>query len=134
MKIVVDTNILVAAYFKPHSFSAKILQLAEKGVAQIYWSLPLYREAKKILDFLPQKDRERILTQVFKPRFKISSLPKVEIVSEDPEDNKVLACASGGQVDMIISNDKHLLQIEEFEGIKIVSSKEACKLITPSQK
>ena len=131
MKIVLDTNILVAAYFNPHSFSAKILELADKNTIQIYWSIPLYKEAKQILGFLPPKDRKKILARVFKPEFRVSTLPRIEVVKEDPEDNKILACALGGKVDLVVSNDRHLLEIGEIQGVKILSSKEAYKLLAP---
>jgi len=46
---------------------------------------------------------------------------EIDIVKEDPDDNKVLECAKAGNVDFIITNDNHLLKLEEFEGIKIIT-------------
>lgn len=50
----------------------------------------------------------------------------VEVKSEvcaakdDPEDDKVLACALDGHATHVLSYDRHLLKLGVFEGIKIV--------------
>ncbi|MBI2630224.1 putative toxin-antitoxin system toxin component, PIN family [Candidatus Pacearchaeota archaeon] len=49
---------------------------------------------------------------------------KIEIIKDDPDDNKIIECAIEGKVDFIISQDNHLLNLKEFQGIKIVSPKE----------
>jgi len=46
---------------------------------------------------------------------------KIDFVKEDPADNKILECAVEANVDYIVTYDKHLLKLKEFEGIQIVS-------------
>jgi uncharacterized protein len=46
---------------------------------------------------------------------------RIDIVQADPYDNMILECAAAGRVDYIVSGDFHLLDLGEFEGIKIVS-------------
>jgi predicted nucleic acid-binding protein len=46
-------------------------------------------------------------------------IPKT--ITADPDDDKVLACAITASVDLIVSGDSHLLDLNEFEGIKIVT-------------
>jgi len=38
--------------------------------------------------------------------------------------NKILECALEAQASFIVSGDKHLLEIKEYKGIKIISPKE----------
>ena len=45
---------------------------------------------------------------------------KVDVIKDDPTDNRVLEGALTAKVDFVISNDKHVLKIKEFRGIKIV--------------
>ena len=54
---------------------------------------------------------------------------KVNIIMEDPDDNRVLECAKEGNVDYIVTNDRHLLKLKEFEGIKIITPAELLRLI-----
>ena len=54
----------------------------------------------------------------------VEPVEKLMVVNDDPDDNKVLECAKGGNVDIIVSNDNHLLKLREFGKIRIVSPKE----------
>ncbi|MCK7496847.1 MAG: PIN domain-containing protein [Comamonadaceae bacterium] len=49
-----------------------------------------------------------------------SSVPRV--VPDDPDDDQVLACALAAQVEMIVSGDKHLLDLGgHYQNIPIVT-------------
>jgi len=43
------------------------------------------------------------------------------IVTQDPDDNKFLACAREGQADCLVSGDGHLLGLEVYEGTQIIT-------------
>jgi predicted nucleic acid-binding protein len=45
-------------------------------------------------------------------------------VSRDPDDDNILATAVAGSCDCIITGDKDLLVLKQFEGIKILSPRE----------
>lgn len=51
-----------------------------------------------------------------------------EIVEDDPDDNKIIECAVEGDVDYVISYNKHLLKLKEFKGIKIVKPEEFLRI------
>jgi len=46
---------------------------------------------------------------------------KLNIIKEDPDDNKILECAIAGKVDCIVSNDRHLLKLKTFQNIPILT-------------
>ncbi len=46
---------------------------------------------------------------------------RLDVVQQDPSDNRVLGAAVEGQADYIVSGDQHLLALGSFEGIEIVS-------------
>ncbi len=54
---------------------------------------------------------------------------KVEVVESDPEDNKFIEAALEGNAQYIVSQDKHLLNVKEHCGIKIISPDEFLKLL-----
>jgi len=56
-------------------------------------------------------------------------LEKLVIIKDDPDDNKILECAKAGKVEIIVSNDNHLLKLKEFKRIKIITPKEFLKQI-----
>lgn len=45
----------------------------------------------------------------------------LNVVQDDPDDNRVLECAWTGRADYIVSGDRHLLKIGSYEGIPIVT-------------
>lgn len=54
----------------------------------------------------------------------IESKQKFKVMKEDPDDNKILECAFEGKVNYIISQDKDLLRLKNFEGIEIINPEE----------
>ena len=131
MKIIIDTNLLVACMFKKSSASGKILDLAQRNLVSVMWHQRIKDEAKlitgKIMSAVPKVKID--LDKIFKKENEIKKMPKIENVSEDPDDNKFLACAIASGADMIISNDKHLLDLNSFEGIPVYTSGRALKVL-----
>lgn len=54
----------------------------------------------------------------------IDPTERLNVVKDDPDDNKVLECAIAGKVDFIVSSDNHLLKLKEFKKIKLVTPSE----------
>ena len=50
--------------------------------------------------------------------------PMLDIVKDDPDDNKFIECAVALKCSYIISGDKHLKEIKNYMGIKILNPKE----------
>lgn len=48
-------------------------------------------------------------------------------ISRDPDDDKFLGCAKDAKAMYIVSGDKYLLVLQEYEGIQIVTAKDFCE-------
>ena len=133
MKIIMDTNLLVAAFFNKRSASAGLINLAKEGKVDILWSDDIRREAEFILGNIKKsvgnKRFKLSLDKVFKEKNKVEDTPDLRIVKDDSEDDKFLECAKKGRPDIIVSNDSHLLKVGEFENIPILTSKKALNKI-----
>jgi predicted nucleic acid-binding protein len=46
-----------------------------------------------------------------------------------PADDRILECAVEGEVDYLVSGNKHLLDVKEFQGIKIVTIKQILEIL-----
>lgn len=44
----------------------------------------------------------------------------VDVIKDDPSDNRILECAMAAPSDYIISGDKHLLRLKTFAGRPII--------------
>ena len=49
---------------------------------------------------------------------------RVSGIQPDPKDDKFLEAALAGQVDFIVSGDKHLLDLKKFRSIPIITARE----------
>ncbi|MFC1570577.1 putative toxin-antitoxin system toxin component, PIN family [Candidatus Omnitrophota bacterium] len=131
MKIVIDTNLLVAYMFNKSSASSKIIDLAEKGAVSVMWHRKIRAEAElitgKITSAVPHTEID--LNMIFREENEVKEIPVIENGSEDPEDDKFLACAIAAGAEMIVSNDKHLLDLNIFKGIPIYTSGKAFTII-----
>jgi putative PIN family toxin of toxin-antitoxin system len=101
-----------------------ILQLWKDEKIKIVISPEIYSEYVRVADIISQKyqciDVTDILNlvAVHSEIIQASQLPKQ--VCEDPDDDKFIACAPSSQVDIIISGDKHLLDVSGYKGIRIL--------------
>jgi len=135
MKIVIDTNLLIASYFNKQSSSHKILGLVKKGELEMPWTNQIKDEADFILGNIlrsmkkSKKEKQQILDEIFNPKDEVKDPPKVDIIKEDPSDNKFLACAQKAKADYIISNDSDLLTVKEYKGVQILTPSEFLRAI-----
>ena len=127
-KVVFDTNVLISATLWENSVAQKFLFKCIKENVQIFSSQEIIEEYKEILardfDYKEQKIGE-ILEKVFQFVTLVTSSKKVDIVKEDADDNKIIECAVESKSEYIISYDKHLLKLKDFQGVKIVRPEEA---------
>lgn len=131
IKITPDTNILVSGTFWSGD-SFRILNLIDKNFLLCVLSKDIIKEYEKIIrsdDIIEKIDKKgliisKIIKRVRKKSEIINPRIKLRVVKEDPDDDKILECALEGKVDFILTNDKHLLKIKEFKGIRIINPKE----------
>lgn len=123
LKAVADTNVYISAFLHPERPIFHILQHAAEGKYCLLISPPIIREVGRVLRETFQLEKEA-RTRYLKALVKAAKLvtPKVtlNIISEDPPDNRVLECAIEAGADLIISGDTHLKRLKKYQGIPIV--------------
>ena len=131
MKITVDTNTLISATFWSGS-SDKIISKAEIKEIELIISNDIIEEYGEVLDYEEIQDKikdkklemKRTVGKIISMSKIVVPKEKLAIVKNDPDDNIILECAKAGNVDFIISNDKHLLKLKKFENIPILTPDE----------
>jgi len=126
IKVVLDTNVFISALFwkgAPYQIFKRILE----GAILNFISPKILEELKSRLlekfKLPPEKVKEFLEIIVFNSQI-VYPKKKLSVVKKDPEDNKILECALEAKASFVISGDKHLLEIKEYKGIKIISPKE----------
>jgi len=134
MRVTVDTNILVSATFWCGASDIIISQAESKSI-QLILSEEIIKEYSNVLEYKEIqdkiKDKDIEMKRTVKKIISISTIiapkEKINIVKDDSDNNKILECAKAGNVDYIVSNDKHLLKLGKFENIPIVTPEEFLK-------
>ncbi len=54
---------------------------------------------------------------------------RIKIVKDDPEDDKFVETALEGDADFIVTQDKHLLKLKDYQGIKVITPEEFLKIL-----
>ena len=132
MRIVIDTNVVASAMFfggKPR----KLLELLEDGRVSAYVTEDIVREYGETAEYLLQKysgDTMLLPLELIVGKMKmIDAKTKVEIC-RDPDDDKFIGCAMDAKCYYIVSGDKDLLDIEEYDGIQIVKVADFLKMMS----
>ena len=136
MRITLDTNVLISGTFWTGD-PFRILDMVDKNKLKNVSSKEIIEEydeiikSEEIVDKV--EDKNLIMTKVVHNVIKNSEIveptEKLDVIKDDPDDNKVLECAKEGKVSYIITNDNHLLKLKEFEGIKIVTPEEFLRIL-----
>jgi len=120
--VVLDTNIFISSVFWEASPYA-IIQKAINQEIIVFISNDIIEEIKEVLgrDFSLEKqeiddivDSFVYFTHLVKPK------EEVEVVKEDPDDNRILECSVACGAKFIITYNKHLLKLKKFRSAKII--------------
>ena len=124
--VVIDTVVFVRSLLNPHSAPGRVI-FAHTDEYRLILSAPIVREILEVLQrpeitskiqFVAGMDTRRVLDLLSQAEIvELSSIPQV---SRDPKDDKFLATAVAGEADYVISEDRDLLDLGEYQGIKIV--------------
>jgi putative PIN family toxin of toxin-antitoxin system len=123
---VIDTNIVIAAVRSPGSSSRRLLDAIAAGTATLLVSPPVFREYRHILPKAVQShEREQIIRQWLSLAEPVEAEGGPRVVPDDPDDDKFVALALQGQADAIVSNDEHLLGLNEKIDVPVLRPGEA---------
>ena len=131
MKVVLDTNVIVSSFLSPTGTPAKIIDAWQKQKFDLLISENILKEYQKALNYkhiqtiskMAINDVEEIISDFRQFSQLVTPKEPINVIKRDPSDNKFLECAQEGNAHYIISGDIHLLEIENFEGIQILTPK-----------
>ncbi|MDH3317253.1 MAG: putative toxin-antitoxin system toxin component, PIN family [Gammaproteobacteria bacterium] len=126
MKVVFDTNILVSALVFPGGRGEAALRRIVEEQDQLVISKSILDELLGILGRKFARDAEELAhAAVFLSELGILVKPRqrLRVVKDDP-DNRILECAIAGRADAIVTGDKALLALCEYQGVRILSLRE----------
>ena len=131
MRIVLDTNVFVSGIHWTGS-SEKVLRAWMNNDFELVSSLPILEELVRILmSFKVPLNPEDISwweSLILEKSVIVAPTETVDVIT-DPDDNKFVEAALEGKAQYIVSQDKHLLILKEYRGIKVLHPDELLKLL-----
>lgn len=124
MRVVLDTNVLVSAFVFPGGTPEVVYRLALEGRIELVTSPPLLAEFGRVLTEKFAREVHAVreaVAQVSSVGLVVRPSERLEVITDDPDDDRVLEAAAEGSAESIVSGDRHLLRLGEWSGIRIVS-------------
>ncbi len=123
MRVVFDTNIFISAFVFPAGQAEQAILKVLEGKDKLLISKDITDEVLSVLARKFDRNSEALAhTAVFLSEIAEMVKPSVKIkVLKDAADNRILECAVSGRADLIVTGDKEMLHLKQYEGIKILS-------------
>ena len=126
MRVVFDTNIFISALVVPWGTADRAFQRIVGGEDTLILSPAIVEEVLDVLARKFERNAEQLarvavflseLGEIVRPRRRLRVL-------RDEADNRVLECAVRGAARAIVTGDRGLLELGEYEGIRLLTLRE----------
>lgn len=133
LRVVLDTNQFVSSVLVRQGLPARVLDAWRRREFLLITSPSIIAEIRATLGYprirrkyvLTDDDVERLVTLLEQDALVVpGEIEATGAIPADPADDMVLACAIEGQADLIVSGDRHLLDLGEYQGILIVTARD----------
>ncbi len=130
LKAVIDTNLFVSGQFGNNTISARLQDHWINLDFILVTSIDIIKEVNRVFHYPRIQERfnpdEENIKRFFRLIFRKAVITKdkyeTDRITDDPTDNKFLACALEGKADYVVSRDPHLRNLKHYHGIQIVDA------------
>ena len=135
LRIVLDSVVLVSAFITDNGLAAELLDRAAEN-ADLYTTKEILQEIQRVLlekDHLRSRfsyddtNVERFIQALEAISVAVSPSFQLQVIERDPKDDMIIACAVEAQAHYIVSRDLDLLDLEEYQEIRIISPEDCIR-------
>jgi putative PIN family toxin of toxin-antitoxin system len=123
LSVTADSNVYVSAFLRGGP-AARLLGFARAGQVRVDTSEAILDEVLRVMrDNFGWSGEMMRHTRWQLEAFanKVQPNEVLDVVKDDPSDNRILECAQAAGSDYIVSLDHHLLRLKDFAGAPIVT-------------
>jgi putative PIN family toxin of toxin-antitoxin system len=121
VRVVFDTNIFISAFVIPGGRAEEAFRRAVHNRFELVTSVAILTETANILQSKfdwSQEKIESLLEFIGRVADVLKTQPHLHVLQDDP-DNRILECAVAAEADVVVTGDKHLLSLGEYQGITV---------------
>jgi putative PIN family toxin of toxin-antitoxin system len=136
-RAVLDTNVLVSGLLSDHSPPRQLVDAWLDGRYVLVTSLYQVAELNHVLSYprianrlrLTDADVDLILAALLSQGEVVAGALQLPGVTRDPKDDPLVACAVEGGAAYLVSGDGDLLDLDEYEGVRVVPPGEFVEIL-----
>lgn len=130
IRAVLDANVFVTALIKPEGPPGRIcVELLEREAFALILSAAIVDEVRRTLDDLrvrrylrlTSREVEAWVASLQSVAEMVEGRLSVSVVADDPDDDMYFAAAVEGNADVVVSGDRHVLEVKQFERIRVLT-------------
>ena len=136
LHVVLDSVVAVSAFLTEGLTADLVSQCREK--VNLYTAAEILQEIRRVLLEKPhirnryKYSSEKVETYIDYLKnisIVVTQLPEIRVIERDPKDDMIVACAVASSADYIISRDRDLLDLGNYQQIQIVTPKEFMQIL-----
>jgi len=122
MRVVLDTNILLVSIAKKSRYRI----IFDSLIAKKFYLVISNEVLSEYTEIIAQKTNATVANNIAEMLLTLSNVQKQDVyykwrlINADEDDNKFVDCAIAGNVDYLISNDKHFNELKDIEFPKLL--------------
>lgn len=132
LKVVLDTNIFVSSIFWQKGNPHRVVELALDKRIRVFTSIEILQELEKVSRSYfeePEEIIQRQISLILEYSTVVKPSARINVVTDDPADNKILECAAACGADYIVTGDSHLLTLGGYRRIEMLSAAKFMEMI-----
>jgi putative PIN family toxin of toxin-antitoxin system len=141
IRAVLDANVLVSALLNPESPPATVLTAWRSEQFQLVLSEAILEEIARVLRYPKiakrhgwhERQVRRFLEDVAYLAILTPGHLRLNVIREDPPDDRYLECAIESAAHYIVSGDAHLLLLGTYEGIRILAPRTFLEVLSQEE-
>ena len=122
MKAVFDTNIFISAFVIAGSQGEQAFRLAQRNRFDLYSSVAILTETAQTLKKKfgqSEEDIRQALKMISRTANILKPAVKLDVLRDIP-DNRILECALEAKADLVVTGDRHLLNLKKYQNIAVI--------------
>ena len=137
IRVVLDTNVLVSGMISDHSPPRQLVDAWLDGRFVLVTSLYQVEELSHVLAYpriarrlqLADEEVDLILAALLARGEVVAGEVQLPGVTRDPKDDEIVACAVEGGAGYLVSGDRDLLDLGEYEQVRMVTPREFASVL-----